>query len=66
VSVPRRFLWRGAWYGVQRLLDLWTEAGAWWDGAQEATFLRVLTTDGNVCELILDHQGGWWLYRLYD
>lgn len=63
---PKRFKWSGQWYEVQRMLDLWTEAGAWWEGQREVTFFRVLTTRGAVCELIRDHQGGWWLYRVYD
>lgn len=65
-QAPQRFRWRGTWYRVQRLLDLWPEAGAWWDGEREVTFYRVLTAGGQVFELVRDHQGGWRLYRIYD
>ncbi len=63
---PSRFKWRGRWYTVRRLLDLWTEAGAWWDGEQETVFFRVAIDRDSVCELLRQTGGKWRLYRMYD
>jgi hypothetical protein len=65
-GAPAFFVWRGERFVVRDLLDIWTDAGSWWDGEGEATFFRLTVDEGTVVELMLDGCGIWRLYRIYD
>jgi len=65
-GAPTFFVWRGERFVVRDLLDIWTDAGSWWDGEGEATFFRLTVDEGTVVELMLDGCGSWRLYRIYD
>lgn len=73
------FLWRGRHYRLAERLDLWREAGAWWEGEPEKTFLVVRTDPAGVFELYCAvrptvpgrtaagrEQPVWRLYKIYD
>lgn len=63
---PARFWWRQRWVKVDRVVEEWTDAGAWWDGEREKTFYRVLSARGGVYELYREEPGRWVLYKVYD
>ncbi len=64
--MPTGFMWRGQWFTIHELLDIWPDAGAWWDGERESVFFRVTVDQGTVFELLRDGQGRWHIYRIYD
>jgi len=65
---PRRFFWRGKQYRVRRILELWLDIGAWWEGEPEKAFWRVETSEGGIFELYRERQDPqtWYLYKIYD
>lgn len=65
-GMPRQFKWRGQWFLVRDLLDMWTDTGSWWDGEAEATFFRLAVNEGTIVEIMRDSRGNWRLYRVYD
>ncbi len=64
-GVPRVFGWRGRNFRVEKILDVWKDTGEWWDGEEEKTFVRLLTTGGGTVELFHSDRG-WHVYKTYD
>lgn len=70
------------WRGVERVVDLWTEALPWWPGreteeaggrlaqAVEVTMYRLELAGGGLVEVERrpgeEGDESWWLYRVYD
>ncbi|PKM47846.1 MAG: hypothetical protein CVV03_01305 [Firmicutes bacterium HGW-Firmicutes-8] len=66
-NAPLAFRWNGRWAPVNRILEIWKDTGAWWDGEAEKTFYRLETSAGGLYELYLDNADQtWFLYRIYD
>ncbi|MCL4440664.1 MAG: DUF6504 family protein [Firmicutes bacterium] len=64
---PRAFLYRGKWLPVCRVLEMWKDAGKWWDGEAEKTFYRVEAAGSSLYELyVVNNNQAWSLYRIYD
>ncbi|WP_374713125.1 DUF6504 family protein [Symbiobacterium terraclitae] len=65
---PSSFVWRGARYRVEAILDCWEEAGRWWEKEAPATAWRVQTEGGGVMELVRVHSEPpeWRLMRVWD
>ncbi|MGE5485296.1 MAG: DUF6504 family protein [Ignavibacteriales bacterium] len=64
---PSRFFWFNRWFYVSRLMDVWNEAGQWWEGEPEKTVYRVLCNRDTMFEL--EFRGAerqWVLYKVYD
>jgi len=57
---PVAFEWQGRMRQVKEVQECWRLAGAWWDGAGERTFFRVLTHHGGIYELCFDHAKSAW------
>ncbi len=62
---PRRFFWFKRWVNVSKVTDRWRETGRWWEGDEEKTFFRVLSTKGSLYELYAEKLS-WNLYKVYD
>jgi hypothetical protein len=65
---PRRFFWRGKSHKIHRVLEIWLDIGAWWQGEQEKVFWRLETRTGGVFELYHESEDKqtWFLYKIYD
>jgi len=58
--------WQGGWQPLL-ITETWKDAGAWWRGAGEEEFFRVLTPDQGIYEIRHRFAGNSWeLYRVYD
>jgi len=64
-DVPKRFFWFKRWVNVSKILDAWRDVGRWWDGDQEKTFFRVVSSEGSIYE-VYSEKGRWNLYKVYD
>ena len=65
--LPVSFCWRGRYYRVSGVEELWRTVGRWWDGEGERTFFRVLCTGGGILELCYDHAlRRWSVHRIED
>lgn len=63
---PMAFTWQGH-HRVVRVLDVWREAGCWWEGEGERVTYRVITDRGGMFELTCEpDRGRWLLYKTYD
>jgi hypothetical protein len=63
---PRRFRWRGRWYPVTGIREVWQDAGEWWAGEAPAWYWRIASGTAWF-ELASDLSGRhWWVYRVYD
>ncbi len=52
---------------VSRILEVWREAGEWWEGKGDRQVYRVETEGGGVFELLFDlGRRDWTLTRNYD
>jgi len=65
---PKRFFWRGKTHHIHRILEIWSDIGAWWQGEQEKVFWRLETHDGGIFELYREREDSqtWYLYKIYD
>lgn len=63
---PHRFTSQGRRWRVERALESWKDAGAWWEGESEKTFWRVIVVGGGIVELYQNAAGEWALYRVWD
>ncbi len=63
---PVKVRWRQRSFLV-RVLDVWEDTGAWWEGEAEKVFYRVELASGGLLELYRDTgTGKWHVYRVYD
>jgi len=66
-KTPRRFFWIKKWVFVERIMDVWSEVGQWWDGEPERTVYRILADSGKMFELQFQMMNNiWMLYKVYD
>jgi hypothetical protein len=63
---PRTCTCQGRRWQVQRVVEAWQDAGAWWEGEEEKTFWRVVVSGGGIVELYQTKKGDWSLYRIWD
>jgi len=65
---PKRFFWRGKTHQIHRILEIWLDIGAWWQGEQEKIFWRLETDTGGIFELYQEREPEqtWVLYKIYD
>jgi hypothetical protein len=65
-GMPEGFRWRGRWYRVTGIEEVWQDAGEWWAGEEPRWFWRVASQTAWF-ELMSDMaKRQWWLYRIYD
>ena len=64
-DAPKRFFWFKRWVNISKILDAWRDVGRWWDGDQEKTFFRVVSSEGGIYE-VYSEKGRWNLYKVYD
>lgn len=62
---PLVFGWRGRSRRVARMVEVWKDAGCWWEGEKEKTFFRLETEGGRLVEVYFE-ETRWYLYRVYD
>ncbi len=69
-GIPAAVAWTGGdrprWRPVERILDVWKETGAWWEGEGEITVFRLLLAGGILAEVDRVADGIWLLHRIYD
>lgn len=73
---PLLFIYRGRRYRIVQVLEVWREAGEWWEGKGSRTVYRVATVGGGIFELdyrcdnlhddCSGNSGRWFLYKAYD
>jgi len=64
---PLIFAWRRRSWRVSRTVEIWKDAGCWWEGEGEKTFFRLEADGGRLVEVYFDPQvEKWFLYRVYD
>lgn len=66
LKIPYSFDYRGK-QRVEQILEVWLEAGEWWEDKPERVVYRVRTSGGGMFELYR-HKGDrdWFLYKIYD
>ncbi len=64
---PRRFYWRGRDFEVAETGGVWRLLGRWWEGDDERSFLRVVTSTG-VCLDLCHYRSTdqWYVHEVYD
>lgn len=62
---PARFFWKGRWFVVDSVDDMWPCTGKWWEGESQKLFFRIYA-DGNLFEILTDCSGKWWLHKVYE
>lgn len=66
-GVPAHVLWRGRWFKVARVLDVWRDVGRWWAGEGEKIFFRLELVPGIIGELYYEVvTKRWCWYKVYD
>lgn len=66
-GAPARILWRGRWFKVARVLDVWKDVGQWWAGEGEKIFFRLELAAGVVGEVYYEAAARRWCwYKVYD
>lgn len=63
---PAAFMWRGARYVVDKILDGYLETGRWWEQEPSRQYWRVLDRNLGEWTICRDSTGTWWMYRIFD
>lgn len=64
---PISFRWRGRLWTVDRTVEVWKDAGCWWEGEGEKVFFRLEVGGTRLVEIYRDGATGkWFIYRVYD
>ena len=62
---PAKFFWKGRWFVVESMEDIWPYTGKWWEGESKKIYFRIYA-DGSLFEILTDGSGKWWLHKIYE